>query len=669
MDACWLRRLAAVAWAAAQCTAVPAQAESYAAWLAAAPRDRAAQIELVPMDGGKVTAIRTLWKDPGAGRIASVEGKWLIPSRPRGGYLGDLRVRWAAGAPPAWPLTLRLSYRQVLKSDLRPPTPSLRQVLTQFNAQLPAVPREEPDYFWPRPFNLLDLRAPLRVERFAEEFTLAAPAPGTPLVLPALERSSMAFMDFADSAGNLLAVRAELCDAAGRLLDRRLLVELFESANDAYSGGWAWVTEDVEADRFLREQHNISNVLTVPQLPPVFQPYLEVGAVWLSAPAWQRQPLDAVLLRRLLLSGRWLYSRPETAAAMADRAGLAAPQRILLGGLAAIAKSTDGRSAPEDHWHGNRQFSLADVPWFDSRTNVPTLENGRHLFAARGLFLGWTFGVLGLFGLIIAAGLPVAFYRLKGSRRLLLWWLAPGAAVAVGFAGWAGGRLLLPRAVQTDVTEFRLAYAPWPEVCCQSVAQALHFEEPQLQWRMPAGSLELVERFSRHSVDARTVTRRPPLDRFGFLGLRRGDIALHEFICFRPLSLPVALAGRADQPLLKVLRPLRNLHVLARGQWRIVGQVAAGQTVDPAACASTNQLAGLPEPLAELFKVARASEAADEQVVPPTTFTNTWFVLAVDDEPPAVQVDLTGARSTGRVAWIIQLPLDTPRPPEDRGPT
>ena len=584
-------------------------------------------------------------------------------------------MRPAAVAAPAWPLTLRLSYCQVLKSDLRPPAPPLRQVLTSFNAQVPPQGQAEPECLWSQPMHLLDLNAPLRVERFVEEFTLAADQPDVPLVLPALPRNGIGFMDFADNAPGLLSARAELRDATGRLLARRLLVELYSSEGRDYTGQAAWVTEDVEADRVLRERYGISNVQTVPQLPPLFQPYGEVAAVWLSAPDWQRQPLDPALLRRLLLSGRWIYARPETAAAIAARAELAAPQRVLLGGLCAVSKPADGAVSVAGPHGGSRQLSLASAPWNPAGPAAATLENNQPVFRARGAFLGWTFLMLGLFGLLVAVGLPLAFYRLKGPRRLLLWWLAPGMAAAVGLIGWLGGRLLLPRAVQTDVTEYRLAYAPWPEVCCQSVAQALQFEEPQLTWRLPAGSWELATGYQPNNLDRRTIAHQPAADRFGFRGLRRGDISRHEFLCFRKLALPVELARQGDKPCLKVLQPLRNLHVLERGRWRVVGAAAAGQLVDIGACVTTNQLAGLPDPLRELFEAcapiapctcSRHAGAAPEPNPARAVLGNDWVVLAVADEEPAAQVDRPGVQRSGRVAWIIQLPLETPRPPEDR---
>lgn len=646
--------------------ALSCMAESYDAWLAGVPQERPALIEFVPSSTNAVRSTTTIRVRSRHGAQDRAANQLEIPQRPSGGWIGDVRIKTVTATALRLPLSLRVIYSQVLARDLRPPQGG----------------KEDPKYFWHQPSDLLNRAAPIRVVRFTEQTTLPASPAGTapvlPVLLPALNRrDSSGFLEFDESVQSMMSVRAELCDAEGRVADRRLLVELCDTRDDGYETE-AWVTEDAEADRVLRERCRIRSIRSVDRLPPMIAPYLDVNALWVSAPAWQRQPLDAVLLRRLVLAGRWVYGRPETVEVITRAAGLDCPQRVLLGGIAAPARTGEVSTPPDNsHEYGvpPQSTTLADSNSSHSKTNVAaTLENNRELFAPhKRRFLNWTVSVLGVFGAIIAVGLPLAFYRFKGARRLMLWWLAPGVAGVCALAGWIGGNVVLPRELQADVTEFRMAYAPWPEVYCHTVARALNFEQRDLAWQMPAGSIALPHSAWRPVCQAMHVTQAPEGNSVQLAGLRRGGIETVESLCFRTLPLPVKTEWSGNKPLLRSLQALRNVHVWHEGAMHKVGSLAAGATVDPATCGKTDGVAGLPRRFDAMLEAIglrptccdRHKAEYDRKLKERRPREKMWIVMAVSDEVPATRV-APAAQTQGRVAWIIQLPLVPPEQPGGR---
>ena len=72
-----------------------------------------------------------------------------------------------------------------------------------------------------------------------------------------------------------------------------------------------------------------------------------------------------------------------------------------------------------------------------------------------------------LFQVGAAILLPVLFARLKGEKRVELWWKTPLAITAytaiIAITGWIA---IHPKAAISDATEYRLGYGDWPEVFC-----------------------------------------------------------------------------------------------------------------------------------------------------------------------------------------------------------
>ena len=606
------------------------------------------------------------------------EGKkrWPVPTRPIGGYVGEIRVRARAGEALRLPLRIEFSYSQILTADLLPPPPER----ISHTGEAPLA--------WPASQRLLDPSSPLRAVRFSESvLATRAAADGTvalPLLLPRMRQTFGPW-------GNhqpILSCRCEVLDGQGRPLARALPIEVFHAGRASYGASApGWVTDETEADRALRELAGVKEIVTMPALPALDVPYSEVAAVWVSRREWEARPLAPALLRRLLLMGVWIYGREPTAKAMRESAGVPGFGPVLTGGIGTLTNLSFQAQHPSSYGSG-RSLLPTDIAWTcgPGRTREPSaLENDTDLFGPRKYgFAAWTVGVLVVFGLAAVIGLPISFFALKGARRLALWWAVPAAAVLVGAIGWFGGRALLPRDAQADVTEYRFGYGGWPEVYCQSVNRSLTFDQRQFGWRLPGGSYVVpVESWSAGSQgNARAMAEEEDGVVLTLLDRARGIATAEETARFAALPLPVALARDGGRPVLKALQPLRHIHVWAGGRWHPVNDLAAGQEVNPLeswtnvltrAELSGNRVPGLPQRLASLFR--RESSAAfpypGSGYVPPEDlpspdktrepgqepFADSWLVVGVGKEQPSARPAAAAAAATARVIWVVQLPL------------
>jgi len=636
-----------------------ASALSYRDW-AAMPVAAPISIILEPVSNGCVEATQTV--DPAQrGRDRSAKNKYQVPLRPSGGYLGQIVIQQQAGARLEFPLTVSLSFPYVNVEDLLP-------IAGQSHSNAPGKLKLK----WNRPMSLLNPVSPVRPERFRRSLSIARLSPSgrvtLPLLLPRMTRG-----EFRPSGGaNLFSCLCEIRDAQGAVLLRKQMIELFYRG-DGYGhfrSGTAWVMNEPEADRFLRESAGVNNSYTIITPPPLIEPYAEIDALWVSTEAVQAATMTPDMLRRLLLMGTWIFGRDTTISNLTAMAGLPWPGSVLLGGIQPLVPNYEGKH----HQLHNNEGAFWDTSVDNSNNGKinAIMENRRDLFQPfKGWYLGWTFSVLGIFLGVACIGLPLAFWRLKGSRRLVLWWLIPTVTVAISIVSLVGGQWLLPRQPQSDITEYRFAYAGWPEVFCRSVNRLLTFEERQVSWTMPGGSFIFPVRSRSNPTVPEWIDESADRVVHGMAGLKRGQIVIDETAGFRSLPLPVVIDDSTTNRLgLKALVTLRQVHVWENGSWHRVGDVQSGQAITVPSGAKTNTIFGLPKRINDCFpsydfhpgpcKNCGKVHEVDKNMA--MTFSNMWIVAALSTEPAAVQPVMTNAQVESRAVWFIQIPLPPKTP-------
>jgi hypothetical protein len=629
--------------------AVQLHAESYDAWLSMFP-EREARLSLEPWEAGSVGAYHAVQVEEGnrptLGHVAELD--WEIASRPVGGLIGHIHIE-NIPANAKYPLQLRLYYSQLLKDDLLPPATT-----------------DVHSLYWNQPMGLLDTRSPVRVERQYEMTNLAdeeTATAGIPLVLPQMPWS---FFSAGGDKG-LLSCRADLADAEGQILGRELLIECYY-ASGRMGGQAAWVREEPEADRLLRELAGMRNLHSIERFPDIIKPYSEISALWMSGSAWDDGEMDPAFVRRLMLMGLWIYGRDETITAVREAVGVEEDGPILLGGLDVPDTVTfQARRINQHRYNRTASFWDQSLSVWQKDPKFP-LENREGLFRPlKKFFAAYTLFILIGFALVSGIGLPLAFVFLKGNRRMRLWWGAPILAVAFGVGGWLLGLAVLDHDTRADATEYRLAYAGWPEVYCHSVARQLNFNRQRATWMGPLNLFTWS--FNSHyqrakKVDSRTVFHADNCTFYIIQGLKRGSVYKHEFAWFDEHPLPVRV-DTSDPGKLEALAPLRGVHVWADSKWHVIGEMKAGMSVSVEPAPTTNTVLGLPSRLQELFQDKRndrfpaevqAMIDANEMPHPDAFKDKAWIVLAVADKDGDMHFTDEGEQS-GRVVWVVQLPI------------
>jgi hypothetical protein len=569
-----------------------------------------------------------------------------------------------------YPLTLSFSYTEVVSDeDLLPASAT--------NHLISAEKNKDTALKWHLPMAILNPDAPVRAERYYQSIRIDdSSLLGKyvfPLILPGF--AQLGSMRINSYSSRLLSCLCEVKDAHGNALARKQVIEVFSPGMYQYNRGTAWVMNEPEADRQLREDAGIEKSFTIFELPPPMEPYADTDALWVSAESARAGRPDRDQLRRLLLMGLLVYGRAETVSNLAAIAGLPAPGAVLTGGIQSPAKE----SFSKNHWNSGEGRGLWESPSYcrpeKGVTNPPpVMDNQRDLFKPyQGLFTGWTLGVLGVFFALACVGLPLAFWTLKGSRRLVLWWLIPAVAVITGTAGLVIGQKILPRRAQSDVTEYRFAYAGWPEVYCQSVNRLLTFEDREAYWTLPGESFSYPTRTWRYgqsnaAARQRMIKEKDRVTRV-ISGLKRGQIIIDETACFRSLSLPVEVDWAAGKPLLKSNAPLRRVHVWENGSWHQLGDLESGQTAVVPGKATTDEITGLPKRISACIPVYQppspgppvpcknCGKIHERDKVIPTAFSNKWVVAALSDEPAGVRPEMKEVQAKSRTVWLIQIPL------------
>jgi len=650
--------------------------ETYAEWVEDGTPS-GVELQFLPWRGEKGRSFHSISqrRDNRPGRSGD-DKHWHVPIRPTGGLIGHMHVsRPVEGDDEI--LTLRLLYSLVSKEDL------VREELRKAAFFSEGLTGDEQALFgmeyqttsWGDTMMLLDPNSPTRPVCYSYEKELSISPGNDVAVVPVLLPREAHRIAMFGVNEKLLSCRVELLDSSGRPVARSLLVECFFASPWGYGRQIkAWVTEEAEADRALRELAGISEPTTVLAFSREMEPYGELAALWMSEDVWERGDLGSRELRRLLLMGLWVYGRSNTVSALTREIGLAAEGAVLTGGVD-VPDSVTAQARSANRNRGARGGDLWDTSvshWTEGQT-FP-LENRIDLFAPlKAPLVAHTLIVLGGFALAICIGVPLAFLRLKGARRARLWWGIPLVSFLFAAFGLGGGHLFLARDTQWDVTEYRFGYAGWPEVYCQSVARFLSFKEQNAQWSIPDGgflwpnSAYLSKSASRSSL---SYAQNESL--YQLFGLNPGETSRSEVSFFATNAIPLRTTAGTPQSI-EALAPLRSVHVWYESGWRAVGDMKAGDVVDLSGVPCTNRVVGLPARIAALFpdrgrhgrsRCGVSCEPIRKSIVSTVddVFSGKALIaIARADETPlaGLQCDAPG---TGRVVWVVQLPID--RSPE-----
>lgn len=580
--------------------------------------------------------------------------KWAIPVRPQGGLIGTLSVSGQRG-----PLKLRLFYSLVLNKDLKN-TGDLNKTIV-----------------WHKKSGLLGSHAVIRKEIFEETFLIPDSASNPiPLVLPI---PTDLFLRTFSRNNIMMSCRCEITDINGCVMHRAVLVDVFVPSWSRGAERSAWVMNEPEADRLLREFVGIKQITTVEDLPAFVRPYSEIGAIWISEDSWERKPMDAALLKRLLLLGIHVYGRESTISSITDTLGLAGPQQVLMGRVDLANKPERSRN----NWQciaDTKSLNAHNIYYSNTDKNkdlinITTFNLFENDCAA---FMTWTLSLLGIYCLVLVVGLPVAFIRLKTSRRLHLWWVVPAFAAAVSVVGFAVGNIVLPRRARVDTVEYRFAYAGWPEVYCHTVARILSYEDKTIELSAPPNSF-MVD--GQQSYYDKTVVRFKAVHHgaeenvYSSSGMQRGTIVTHEMICFRQMESPFELTWQASQPYLRTRTTCKKVYVWYGGEFWLLGQLAAGESTAVLKAKKVCRVKGLPKRIEDIF-LSRVQMSTSDVYSPMISSSdiaspksgqmydpleNNLVVLAVTDDEPQISVTSNSDTAAKSTIWIVQIPAVNPQ--------
>lgn len=560
------------------------------------------------------------------------------------GYEGKLVFRLKAGAEaPLGPLKVHVSFSVAAPEEMNwPKEDNLPEnfVPTVLPGAVPRRPVVEETWVLPSEY-------PLQV----------------PLARP---RNCCVPMSFRNSKPAALFGRYEVLDQSGREVCRGFLPASKLSESVRQLGGRA------NAEEALRmTEQRVGSFTQVDDLPDEMEAYRQVRHIRFTEALWEKMAGRETLLRRLLLTGVHITGETSLVERIRGSLGTGKDGRVLAG----AADSENGCSQNELVLRDVELVSLTTVKGKDGKMRpgpkVSVLDNDAAVFEKDlDSYLIWTTGWMLAFAIGVIVVLAVVFIRVKGERRVAVWWALPVWALLCGIAVWAGGVLVLERRPCVDVTEYRLAMVNWPEMHCRAVATAMTFQPGRPVWELPRDAVVYDRRYEnldgwwlRDDVEKTTNSFRLRLPRqmTGYpLDLEAG--------WFEPTALPlVPEDGTKDSPgrWLVAVQDVDAVYVLVQGEWHDLGAMKDGERRDPLAAikAKNNCLPGLPSDLnRELSRwqwsppspSRRKLHDPDLESPPPH---HDWIVVALKrDVPPRVAPVWEQARTKGRVIWVMQCP-------------
>lgn len=539
---------------------------------------------------------------------------WKIIRRPTGGLIGHIHTDGATS-----PLTAHLRIYEVREEDLLPPQRDSRATV------------------WFAPSGLLAPGAPTRKLLYESSWTIENPSQPIPVVLPF------------KTGSKLNRCTLEIFGADEQLLYSCVPANVFTMSGDNFRtkniSAWIAATDEVALHR-LKVKAKLPNTEAIEQLPMNWRNYREVRAVWVD----RETELPAETIRRFILTGGWIFGRPENMPVVARKLDLPEGVRIFGGGL----RGLDERGKAMANCPA--ALALRQLPGrsrFNSTLSTP-LENNDNLFGRiKTRMQVFTFGLAGIYALAACIFLPLLYLRTKGEKRIGLWWKIPRATLAFSLLtvliGWG---FVLPKQPVSDITEYRFGYGDWPEVFCHTDAVALKYGRKEFGWKLPSQTAELL-----FKTEAET-RRREGDDQPGMIAYHKntmGNKTRSSFAYFLPLRQPFSAELENGQLSIVSDRDVRNCHIVysheKKTKWAKLGDLQAGQRMELPASPATFEINGIPDIATRAVKSLKRHEDLP-------IFGNDVFIVALDEHDTSAVSALNGKdRQDARVAWVAQVPV------------
>ena len=574
---------------------------------------------------------------------------WELIQRPAGGFIGNIVIRDARmlGA------TARLRIYEVRAADFFPPV------------EHPATPE------WFEPMGIYNPGARVRDLMHERTWEITDIPHEIPVILPPGRRE-------------LNRCVFEIVDADGRILYSYVPVEVYFTRRRFrhrwHSESDAWVISDDEtAHRRLSEMAGIHDPHTLREIPGGWDRFLETDSIWID----EKTDIDPATLRRIILSGGWIFGTAEGLEPHLENLGMT-PMPVLGGGIASLERNGGEDAArlvpPAYYRYKSRYLFTEHDRWFRGVDRHAPMEDGDPLFSRiRTSYIVFTFAAAAVYALSSVVLLPILFIRLKRHRRVELWWKMPAAILAYTLLlvvlGWI---FVQPGAPVSEVTEYRLGYGDWPEVFCNINTAVLKYGSGPLGWHYPPSHVLTytggdAERFAEHEGLARP-------GRLEYMDATRGMQTLTGFAAIEEMRQPFRVAMDEGKVIVSSERALRNVHIaLSRSEWLELGDIPEGGSVEVPSQARGKRI-NFPERISDSalgypddsIKIAAPEAEEDEEPCEGcgmvhhrrrtdsiSVYNGTVFLIGVDEEDmPAVTGLHAGRTRRGRVAWICQVPVE-----------
>jgi hypothetical protein len=599
--------------------------------------------EIIPFKGRDHTFTTIRWQT-GPGPSSQDGKKWKVIQLPTGGFIGHILIKDQAAVGA----TARLSIREVRTDDLLEPM------------------KHSPKIAWfgeMGQYNPVSLRRKLLHEH---TWKIDKVPFKIPIIIP-------------KSPSNLSRCVFEIKDADGQTIYACTPGEVYKGQGQYYGSGYstAWVfTDDDAADRRLKQYAKINTVERLTELPGDWAFFAEIKAIWVD----ESTELDAELMRRIILSGGWIFGDKDALQPHLDKLGIP-PSAILMGGIRPLVKKSEVDADVDMLAYNSLGSSYGGSRYIFSqnsyrRKGQDPLEMVNHLFdEIKTPYIIYTLVASILYAIGAAIILPVLFIRMKATRRVELWWKTPLAIAAYTIVITLIGFIAVhPKSSISDATEYRLGYSDWPSVFCSINTASLKYGGKEYGWNIPAASIVTYDnnRETYRSVHEEGDASSRVIRHKAVRGMKYST----GFAYMKETRQPFSAAMVDHKVKITTTRDVRGLCVqIANNRWIKLGVLKAGESVDVCDPFEAENIV-FPDAISLNVghgKSHRVVLSEGEKDVEPCKnckkihtssgkslelHNGCILVAAVDEnDEPAVSGVQKGQRHRGRVVWISQVPV------------